>query len=199
MKKSIAILSILILSACAQQKDMIAAKNGTNCTVSAVPGGAQVSCSDGTSALLSNGAVGSTGTSGSNGLTGSIGATGSRGPQGIQGVVGEIGPKGDIGLRGEKGLTGSTGATGLTGSKGDTGIQGPKGDKGERGEKGESGYCLLDNEYDDNGDDKMFICHRRSNGTYKTLRVGPKAYNKHRLHYGDTIGICFAGDDHDCD
>jgi hypothetical protein len=48
----------------------------------------------------------------------------------------------------------------------------------------------------------VFVCHRRADGTFKTIKVGTKAYSKHigstKTHSGDSVGICYAGDDLKC-
>jgi hypothetical protein len=73
--------------------------------------GAIITCTDGSSALALNGAVGP---------QGEVGLTGCRGPAGPMGPTGAAGAMGAIGPRGPVGATGATGATGPAGPSGAT-------------------------------------------------------------------------------
>lgn len=85
---------------------------GTACTVSSVSGGFKVSCPDGTSAIVPNGAMGATGPQGSAGSNGSNGATGASGAAGVNGTNGTNGANGSNGSNGANGAVGATGASG---------------------------------------------------------------------------------------
>ena len=65
-----------------------------------------------------------------------IGPTGATGEKGD---TGDAGPQGVQGIQGEQGAQGATGLTGATGAKGDTGATGPQGEAGPTGEQGEKG------------------------------------------------------------
>ena len=97
--------------------------------------GYTITFSDGSTAVIKDGAKGDKGD------TGEQGPQGEKGEQGEKGDTGEQGPQGEKGEQGEKGDTGEQGPQGEKGEqgeKGDTGEQGPQGEKGEQGEKGDS-------------------------------------------------------------
>lgn len=86
---------------------------GKPCTVQQTTLGALITCEDGSSSFIPNGAVGAPGVPGDSvvgapGLSGPQGETGSPG----QSIVGQTGPQGDAGV---PGLTGPGGATGSNG------------------------------------------------------------------------------------
>jgi hypothetical protein len=101
MLTTFAILGILILtSGCAEQ--LVPA----SCTVVADATGSKITCPNGTTAYVPNGATGAQGAAGEQGVQGSqgvagqdgaTGATGAQGPQGIQGVAGPQGATGAAG------------------------------------------------------------------------------------------------------
>ena len=91
-------------------------KDGSSCTTTTVPinnvapnGGALISCGDGSSSLVLNGATG---------------AQGAQGMQGIQGVAGQNGTNGTNGVDGINGTNGSNGVNGTNGTNGQDGTPG---------------------------------------------------------------------------
>lgn len=151
----------------------------------------------------------SKGDAGETGNKGDVGQQGVQGAVGTTGARGIAGPQGLQGNKGDKGDSGANGHDGVAGTNGHDGSNGVKGERGNDGLNGHNGDCApSDNDYDDNGTSKMFVCHRRGDGTFKTIKVGAAAYSKHvntgsvshptNTHVGDTAGICFAGDDLRC-
>lgn len=63
------------------------------CTIAQITTGATISCTDGSSANLLNGATGAVGSTGAQGV---VGPTGPQGPQGIQGAAGAAGSGGFV-------------------------------------------------------------------------------------------------------
>jgi Collagen triple helix repeat (20 copies) len=91
------------------------AASSSGCSVAQVTGGAQITCSDGSSALISSGTAGSNGSSGATGAQGAVGATGPQGPMGPQGVAGANGSQGAMGPTGAQGLAGMFQAVDMNG------------------------------------------------------------------------------------
>ena len=106
------------------------APSTSTCSVQQTNTGAVITCPDGTTATLSNGAQGSQGS------TGDLGATGPTGPQGPQGPQGDVGPQGPAGAMGPVGATGPQGIQGPVGPQGPQGIQGVRGATGATGAAG---------------------------------------------------------------
>lgn len=126
------------------------------------------------------------------------GDSGQNGSVGVQGARGDAGPAGasaSKGDTGERGLPGLQGTPGVSGAQGLTGERGPKGDRGEPGIKGDKGECVpVDNDFDDAGKNKVFICHKTPSGKYKTIRVSEASALKHLKNHNDTKGVCYAHD-----
>lgn len=80
---------------------------------------------------------------------------------------------------------------GQTGSNGSNGLSGTAGTPGKNGTN-----CPLDNDYDDGGNSKVFICHKLHDGTWKTLKVSVSSAKRHKLDH-DFDGLCFKDDDLD--
>src|ERR1035437_1569026 len=77
---------------------------------------------------------------------GADGTNGSDGSQGLQGVAGEQGPQGiagEVGPQGDPGAAGPTGATGIAGPTGPTGPTGPQGLPGVPGTNGSSAVASI--------------------------------------------------------
>lgn len=106
------------------------APSTSTCSVQQTSEGAVITCPDGTTATLHNGAQGVQGS------TGDLGVTGPTGPQGPQGVQGEVGPQGPVGAVGPVGATGPQGIQGPVGPQGPQGIQGLRGATGATGAAG---------------------------------------------------------------
>jgi len=105
MKYLILLLASLSLTAClggtstttTASAPSVGAPNAlasSGCSVNQAAGGAEFSCSDGSSALAANGATGATGATGPQGPQGPTGATGATGPQGATGPTGPAGGNG---------------------------------------------------------------------------------------------------------
>lgn len=86
MKYTVAVLigMAVLFSACGRDPQESPIREPGFCTTTAVPGGAQIWCSNGTSTVIYNGAQGSQGNSGANGQDGA------QGPQGIPGAPGTV-------------------------------------------------------------------------------------------------------------
>lgn len=112
--------------------------NGSSCSVQSAVNGAFILCTDGTSAIITNGS------NGLDGAIGSTGATGETGPTGQTGADGQIGATGSQGPTGNDGATGSIGATGQTGATGNTGATGSQGSAGVNGLPGMDGRDGID-------------------------------------------------------
>jgi len=91
---------------------------GTGCTVTAAVGGAIISCADGTSAIVLDGAPGVDGINGTNGTNGIDGTNGVNGRDGLDGRDGIDGINGTNGTNGVDGINGTNGADGLNGTDG---------------------------------------------------------------------------------
>jgi hypothetical protein len=134
-------------------------------------------------------------------VVGQDGKNGTNGTDGTDGVNGLNGEAGVSGTNGKDGVDGKQGATGPKGNKGDIG---PKGDTGETGAncevtEDETTYvitclstsvvilkCKHDPHIDDNGGDKVYICHKGKN-----LKVSEQGVDAHLLqHEEDYLGKC---------
>lgn len=105
------VLLVIILSSalgCANPFDVQRGK--VNCTVANNPdGSATITCPDGTTTVVHNGATGPQGPTGSTGAVGPTGATGATGATGQQGDPGPTGSTGATGPQGDPGSNGSNG------------------------------------------------------------------------------------------
>lgn len=127
--------------------------------------------------------VGQAGADGTNGTDGVNGIDGKDGVNGRQGVAGRDGTKGDIGPKGDTGETG----VGCKVSKTDDGtVLIVCGDSKVTVEK-----CKHDDHIDDNGGDKVYICHKGIN-----LKVSEHGALAHlQQHEEDYLGKCEKDDD----
>lgn len=122
MKYVMMILMFLVLSSCTQMvhefaipsPDMVGPQgpvgasgvDGKSCSVAQTETGALLTCTDGTSAVITNGL------DGADGVVGEMGPMGPAGPMGAQGPQGVIGPQGETGEQGIQGIQGLPGAPG---------------------------------------------------------------------------------------
>lgn len=132
--------------------------DGTSCTVAPTVSGAFISCTDGTSAEVKDGAAANAGTPGTDGVDGSscsveqtasgatVACTDGTSAQVLNGVdgtdstvPGPVGPMGPQGPAGTAGAVGPQGERGARGPEGPAGPAGPMGEKGEQGSRGEPG------------------------------------------------------------
>jgi hypothetical protein len=128
--------------------------DGSSCSVTTVPEGATVTCTDGTQATVLNGLDGTAAAQGAPGLDGSscsvaqttsgatVSCTDGTVAQLTNGAPGDVGPAGPPGqsIVGPAGPRGETGATGATGAVGPAGPAGAQGDRGAQGVPGEPGF-----------------------------------------------------------
>lgn len=129
---------------CGSGLDTMAPVVKLSCSVTQGDGGVNISCPDGSTSFLPNGAAGLAGESivgpqGAQGLTGATGATGAAGADGAQGPQGETGAQGIQGVAGVNGTNGQDGAVGATGATGPQGVQGETGPQGPAGANGADG------------------------------------------------------------
>jgi hypothetical protein len=80
-----------LLVACSGPEDGKNGKNGSSCSVQQAANGAVVLCTDGTSAIISNGTNGLNGTDGQDGVDGTNGQNGTNGHDGLPGMDGRNG------------------------------------------------------------------------------------------------------------
>lgn len=103
---------LLTFASCGKQGPIGANGISIPCTTTAVVGGVEVRCPDGSHQVVYNG---------TQGLPGSDGQNGSTGPAGPQGTIGHQGPQGPTGTPGSNGHDGVPGADGHDGSNGHDG------------------------------------------------------------------------------
>lgn len=106
-----------------------------------------------------------------------------------------------VGERGATGTAGTAGADGKDGKDG-TGCSVEETSEGAKVTCGESSVTVktcdcCDEDFDDNGNEKVSICHVSESGAKKTLKVSEEAAEAHlEEHEGDSEGPC-EGDDED--
>lgn len=107
-----------------------AGADGVSCTVATLAGVTTIACTDGSTAVVLDGAPGPQGVAG---------PAGPAGPQGIAGPKGDQGDVGPAGLDGPPGPQGPPGVAGPPGPQGDPGDSGPMGPEGPAGPEGAQG------------------------------------------------------------
>jgi len=137
------LLAVGLISATGCESKGTAGANGTSCTATKTGTTTTISCTDGTSVAIEDGAKGATGDKGAVGDTGATGATGAKGDTGAQGAKGD---KGDTGANstpcavvdnGNGTKTVTCGTTSVTLSDGATGTAGVDGKDGKDGTDGQ--------------------------------------------------------------
>lgn len=116
MRKNIPVISLqvlaasvlLMLSGCGKHvTEGVPGKDAVPCTTTAVVGGTEIRCPDGSSQIVYTGVQGTQGETGAAGADGQTGAQGPQGNPGQQGPTGPQGPQGPAGPQGFPGVAGS--------------------------------------------------------------------------------------------
>lgn len=101
--KYLILVAALALAGCADRKVEATVQgapgtNGSSCTTHQMEGGAIISCTDGTSSVIYNGANGLNGSNGVDGQDGTNGTNGTNGQNGVDGQNGTNGTNGSDGI-----------------------------------------------------------------------------------------------------